>query len=98
MFIGEQTISGGQKTEKPPFRRLIVGDWSAGQKGTTMIVRSRKHTWPMVTTSGSMERVRFVFMCSVFSLLTVRNCGSASNRSVPIERSAAFGEQVAGSR
>ena len=32
------------------------------QKGTTTIITSSRHTWPMVITAGSIERVRCVFM------------------------------------
>ena len=60
-----------RKTEKPPLRRLIVGVRSVGQKGTTISVSRRKQTWPMVTTAGSRERVRFVFIWLLFLLFVI---------------------------
>lgn len=68
----------------------------AGQKGTTIIIISRKQTWPMVTTAGSRERVRFVFMgrCCCCLSYVLRMLGSPYGRSAPIEHSVVADEQV----
>ena len=98
--FGGQTIIGDRKTEKPPWRRLIAEDGRRVRRGppSSPAAGSIPGRWSSqrVRWSGcvsfSWSSVLFGCCCS---WLTVRNCGSASSRSVPIERSEAFGEQVA---
>ena len=83
--------NGLQGTEKPPdpgnfirARRLVAEECYARQKGTIIIVSNRKHTWPIVITAGSMERVRFVFMVEdVVWLLFVVDAAKLRKRFLP---------------
>ena len=88
------------ETKKPPARRLVVAG-VVPQKGTIMSIISSRHTWPMVITAGSMERVRLVFMvlgCLMCccSLLTMRNWGARPMWALRIERPVRWAAQVGG--